>query len=69
MRPIVNMSEEDRATNIGNTHKKLGKDRMCGSGDIIADRQTDTDPQTDILITVLRKKRKLGIERVQACTR
>jgi len=31
--------------------KKSGKDRACGSGDIIADRQTDT--QTDILITIL----------------
>jgi len=27
-------------------HKKFGKDRACGSADIIADRQTD--PQTDI---------------------
>jgi len=24
----------------GNMHKKLGKDRACGSGDILADRQT-----------------------------
>jgi len=23
-------------------HKKFGKDRTCGSGDILADRQTDT---------------------------
>jgi len=44
MQPIVNMSEEDRATDIGNVHKKIGKDRACGSGDILADRQTD--PQT-----------------------
>jgi len=43
MRPIVNMPEEDRATNIGNMHKKFGKDRACGSG----------DRQTDILITIL----------------
>ena len=41
MWPIVNMSEEDRATNTGNMHKKCGKDRECGSGDILADRQTD----------------------------
>ena len=40
MRPIVNMSEEDRAMDIGNTHKKFGKDRACGSADIFADRQT-----------------------------
>ena len=32
--------------------KKIGKDRACGSTDILADRQTDT--QTDILITILR---------------
>jgi len=46
MRPIVNMPEEDRATDIGNMHKKIRKDRACDSGDIFADRQTDT--QTDI---------------------
>jgi len=45
MRPIVNLSEEDRATHTGNTHKKIGKDRASGSGDILADRQTDR--QTD----------------------
>jgi len=31
--------------------QKLGKDRACGSVDIFADRQTDT--QTDILITII----------------
>jgi len=47
MRPIVNMSE-DRATDIGNMHKNIGKDRAYGSGDILADRQTDieTDRRT-----------------------
>jgi len=25
---------------IGNMHRKIGKDRACGSGDILADRQT-----------------------------
>jgi len=39
------------ATDIGNMHmhKKFGKDRACGSGDILADTQTDpqTDRQTD----------------------
>jgi len=36
------MSEEHRATDIGNINiqKKFGKDRVCGSGDILADRQT-----------------------------
>jgi len=54
MRPIVNMPEEDRATDIGNTLKKLGKDHACGSGDILMDRQTgrQADRQTDILITI-----------------
>jgi len=42
MRPIVNVPEEDRATDTGNMHKKFGKDRECGSGDVFADRQTDT---------------------------
>ena len=41
MRPIVNVPEEDRATDIDNIRKKSGKDRACGSGDILADRQTD----------------------------
>jgi len=40
MQPVVNLPEEDRATDIGNMHKKIGKDRACGSGDILADRQT-----------------------------
>jgi len=36
-------------------HIKIGKDRACGSGDILADRQTDrqTDTRTDMLITIL----------------
>jgi len=45
MRPIVNMSKEDRVTGTGNIHKKIGKDRACGSRDIIADRHRQTDPQ------------------------
>jgi len=49
MRPIVNMSEEDLATDISNMYKKIGKDRACGSGDIMSVRQTDT--QTDINLT------------------
>jgi len=39
MRPIVNMEEEDRVTDIGNMNKTFGKHRACGSGDILADRQ------------------------------
>jgi len=54
MRPIVNMPEEDRATDIGNMHKKFGKDRTWGSGHVLSD--TQTDPQTDILITILHNR-------------
>jgi len=32
-------------------HKKLGEDRVCNSGDMMADRQTHK--QTDTLITIL----------------
>jgi len=31
--------------------QKFGKDRACGSGDILADKQTHT--HTDVLITIL----------------
>jgi len=31
--------------------QKIGKDRACGSGDILTDRQTDR--HTDVLITIL----------------
>jgi len=31
---------KDRATSIGNMHKKFGKDRACGSGDMLVDRKT-----------------------------
>jgi len=27
---------------IGNMHKTIGKDRVCGSGDMLVDRQTVT---------------------------
>jgi len=55
---FVTLPDEDRATAIGNKHREIGKDRACGSGDILADRQTDryrhTDTLTDVLITILR---------------
>jgi len=41
MPPVVNVLEEDRATEIGNMYKHFGKGRACGFGDILADRQTD----------------------------
>jgi len=34
------MPEEDRATDRGNMQKKIGKDRVCGSEDVRADRET-----------------------------
>jgi len=55
---FVTLPEKDRAMVIGNMHKKLGKDRACGSGDMFADThagQTDTHTHThtDVLITIL----------------
>jgi len=47
MRPIVNVPEEDRATDIGNMHNTFGKHRTCGSGDILTDIQTDRRTQLD----------------------
>jgi len=41
---FVTLPEEDRATAIGSMHRKIGKD----PGDVVADRQTDT--QTDVVI-------------------
>jgi len=32
------------------------KDRACVSGDILADRETDTHTHTDVLITILRNR-------------
>ena len=40
MQPIVNVSEEDQAMDIGNMHKRFGEDRLHSSRDILADRQT-----------------------------
>ena len=41
------MPEKDRATDIGNMHRKIGEGCSCCSGDILVDRQTD------VLITIL----------------
>jgi len=43
---FVTPPEEDRATVIGNMHEKFGKNRACDSGDMLADRQTDTHTHT-----------------------
>ena len=50
------LPEEDRATAIGNMNKNLGKNRDCGSGYILADRQTDTHTHTDVHITIPRNR-------------
>jgi len=39
---ISSPPEEDKATVIGNMHQKFRKDRASGSGDMLVDRQTDT---------------------------
>jgi len=39
-------------TSIGNTHRKIDKDRACGYGDILADRHR----QTDVLTTIFRHR-------------
>jgi len=44
---FVTPPEENRATAIGNVPKKFGKDRTCGSVDMLADRQTDTHRRAD----------------------
>ena len=54
------------------TCKQFGKDRACGSGDILSDRQTDrqtdryTETYTNVLITILshplrRQSKKLAL--------
>jgi len=52
---FVTLPADDRATAIGNVHRKIGKDRACGSesGNILVDRQTHI--QTDVVITILRQ--------------
>jgi len=47
-RDFVTLPEKDQATAIGNMHRKIGRDRACGSGDTFAYSQTEqTDRQTD----------------------
>jgi len=56
MQPIVNVPQEDRATDIGNMHKKIGKDRGCGSGDILPDTQIDRHTHTCTHTDMLRSR-------------
>ena len=37
----ISQEYRDPARVIGNTHNEFGEDRMCISGDMLADRQTD----------------------------
>jgi len=66
---FVTLPEEDRATAIGYMHRKISKDRANGSGDIPAERQTDTRA-----ITILRhrscrrNKKKTGVTWQRACS-
>ena len=48
MRPIVNIPEEDRSTDIGNTQKSVKIAR------VLPEILSRTDTQTDILTTILR---------------
>jgi len=46
--------------------QKFGKDRACGSGDILADRQLDT--QTDIPFTIPRNRsRRQSKKAIRRC--
>jgi len=59
MPPMVNMSEEDRATDIGNMHKKLVKIvRVVPEISSRTDRLTDgqTDRPTDVVNLLLVEK-------------
>jgi len=46
--------EEDQATGISNMHKTFGKDRACGSTDILTDGQTHK--HRDVLNTIFRNR-------------
>ena len=43
---FVTLPEEDREMATGNRHRKIGKDRAGVSGDMLADRQTETHRHT-----------------------
>jgi len=38
---FITLLEEDRATAIGNMHRKIGKDHARGSQNILSNRQTE----------------------------
>jgi len=49
---FITLPEENQAMAIDNMHRKVGKDRTCGSGEMLTDRQTDT--QTHVFTTIPR---------------
>jgi len=63
---ITTPPEEDRATAIGNMHKKFGEDWTCSSEVMIADSQTQTERKTDTLITILRSPIGCGVTSKQS---
>jgi len=56
---IATPPEEDRATASGDLRNKFREDRSSGSKDMLADRHThrQTNTQTDTLIRILRSQR------------
>ena len=69
MQPIINMLEEDWATDTGNMHKTFGKDRTCGSGDIISDRQTHRQTHSSqYFATALAREVIISFLRKYTCT-
>jgi len=63
MRPIVNVSEEDRATDTGNMHKNLVKimravPEISSRTDRQTDRQTDRHIKLSLLITIRKSKNR-----------
>jgi len=44
-------ARRDRATAVGNMHKKFDKIRTCISGHMLVDRQTDRHGHYNILLT------------------
>jgi len=56
MLPIVNIPEEDRARDVGSMHKNLVKIVRVVPGYPRGQTHRQTDPQTDILIIILRNR-------------
>ena len=52
-KPNTAPSPWDFVTLVDDRATAIGKDRVYGSGDILADRQTDRQTRTDVLITIL----------------